>query len=176
MKNGELMGFIMGLQKVMEVKGTKFAYAVAKNMRAVGNKLAAFQAMRNDLDPGYQKYDAERIALAEQYCEKVEGGKPKIENKNYVFSPPDRILFDAEMVKLQEIHKEALGRHQKKDADFNALMEEQSDVVFHKVSTKDLPEGMTAAQIMAIEPMLTEMELVAPTKKDVELKNPPAAG
>lgn len=176
MKNGELMGFVMGLQKVMEVKGTKFAYAVAKNMKAVGNKLAVFQSMRAALDPGYQNYDAERIALAEKLCEKIEAGKPKIENNNYVFTPENRALFDVELAQMQEIHKEALERRQKKDADFSALMEERCDIVFHKIGTKDLPSDLTAAQIMAIEPMLTEMALVEDPKKVVGMKETKDAG
>lgn len=155
MNNRELFGFMAGLQSVGDLRGVKFAYAVAKNSRLVAEEIKALQEA-NKPDEGLLAFDRARVALCVEHAEKDEAGKPKTNGAGYSIAADRQALFDASLTALREGHAEALERREGQRREFDALLDEDTDVELHRVAEEHLPEDITGAQLTAILDMVAE--------------------
>lgn len=100
MKNKEIYRLVRGLQQCGELKGIKFAYAVAKNLRLLSNDFEVLLASIKKLQ--------------EEHAKKNEEGKAIIENNDYIMK--DFKLFDDDYQKLMNIENE-ITLHKIKEED-----------------------------------------------------------
>lgn len=148
-KRVELIKLMHGFDMVKDLKGVKFAYAVAKNRRVVE---AEVNAMQEALKPTkeFEEYDKKRIVICEKYCERDEKGKPLFDAQNNYKDVNGNPAFEAEIKVLKEEYAEALDERRKTTEDYNKMLEEEIEFTFHKVLQDDLPKDITAGQLSAI--------------------------
>jgi len=145
--------------------GVKFRYAYSKNMRRIDTEMAALEdTARDSLKPS-----PEFIAFQEnvEAIKKTHGEKDPITgapvlkqdaqgNTHYVMT--DMAAFTADVLKFQGENKAVLDARDAQMAAYNAFMEEELDILFHKIPDADVPEGLTAAEYSGIAFMIADDE------------------
>lgn len=152
MTNGELYGLAIGCTQVGNLKGIKFAYAVAKTKNLIKPLVEALEEVKKPAE-NFQKFESERIKLCREHAEKDEKGQPKIMGGVYVGLGEE---FNTELEKLKEEHKQAIEEREQQMQDYAKLLEEEVDVELHKVKLDEVPEDITGKQLEMLMPMIEE--------------------
>lgn len=147
MTKKDLFRIKAGLKAVGKLQGVKFAYTVAKNLQIVSCETGALVESIKASDK-YLKYDRERIALCEQYAKKDDDGKAVIVGLDYNIK--DRYKFDKVLKKLQKKYKAVIDERELQLKEYEALLDEPCEIVFHKINNDVLPENITGEQIFNI--------------------------
>lgn len=157
LKNWELLDLLHGFDAVGDLRGVKFAYAVAKNKDRV---LREVRSLQKSIEPSKEvmKYEKERISLCLIYCQKDENGKPLIQHDIYV-GVDGNPKFDEALAKLKDEFKEALDKQKEDQEEYDRLLNEEVEVEFHPLQFADVPEDTTASQMSGIFPILADEEL-----------------
>lgn len=113
MKRMEVINLIKNFGQVKDLQGLKFAYAIARNI--------------NILKPEFERYEKDRVTLAETFAKKDKDGKPETKDNTYVF----------EDVKLFQEELEKLGK-------------ETIDINLYMLDYKDVPQNISAGQLSSI--------------------------
>lgn len=148
-KRVELMQLGNSFNAVSDLKGVKFAYAILKNKKIIANELEVLQTLAKP-NPKFREYETKRVALCEEYCDKDEKGKPKVEKNNYV-GLEENEKFKEELNKLQEEYKSVLDNQNKKREEYITLMQEEIEIDLYKVILDNLPEDITPKQLESIK-------------------------
>jgi hypothetical protein len=135
------------------VKGTKFAYAVTKNLYTLLGEAKAIDAMLNP-DKEYQKYEEKRVELATKHSKKDENSHPVVEGGQYVLENEEE--FNKEFDVLKEEFKETLVARDAQIKEYNEQLSTDSDVVIHKVKLEDVAEGISLSVMGKIHEMIIE--------------------
>ena len=133
MKRSEVINLIRNFGEVKDLQGIKFAYAVARNI--------------NILKPEFERYEKDRIALAESCAKKDKDGKAETKDNTYVFE--DLKLFQEE---LQKLNDEAI------------------DIDLFMVDYKYVPIGITPGQLSSIFQIVKDAENPIETPKEKKVK------
>ncbi len=134
MKNIDLFKLQQGLGKVKGLKGVTFAYAIAKNSKAVNDEI---ELLKKPLE----KYNNELMKLVMANAIKDKDGKIKQEKGRVPIKDVGK--YNRE---VQELN----GKYKKDLEDYEKLMNKESKVPLHKIKQADLPEDITASQIEGI--------------------------
>ena len=152
MKNKEIFALYQALSNI-NLKGVKFAHAVAKNINILKPEIIAFEASKKPRED-YVAYDTERIELVKSIADKDEKGKPIINGNEFQVSDTEK--FEEEFKKLQEKHSEALAYRKEQEKDFSDLMESDCKVELYKVSIENVPEEITTKQYTDLYAIISE--------------------
>lgn len=144
MKNKELFSLYSWLEAVSHIGWARFAYWVAKNKKIIAEEIKTLEST-NELTENYKKFDKERIELCEKFANKDENWEAKIVGKSYDIS--DLEGFNSELQKLRETYKSALDEIQKKNEEYEKLLEEKSEVKLFTIKQEIIPECITANQL-----------------------------
>jgi len=163
MTKQEVLTLFRALNALSGLKGVAFSYAVAKNLRRLGEDVESMQKA-SELSKEFNEYETARIELAKEHAKKDADGKPvtedekddngKVISTTYVIA--NQKAFDKELEALRATHKEALDARQKQIDEFNALLNEESDVELHKIKLADVPQDITTEQMNGILPVIDE--------------------
>ena len=121
MKRSEVINLIRNFGEVKDLQGIKFAYAVARNI--------------NILKPEFERYEKDRVALAESCAKRDKDGKAETKDNTYVFE--DLKLFQEE---LQKLNDEAI------------------DINLYMVDYKDVPTNISVGAYAGISQIVKEPE------------------
>lgn len=155
MKKKELLEFNQGLHSVANLKGVKFSYAVARNMKTAEKEI---EAINKSLEPyeGYKEFEDKRLELCKEFAKK-EMGNPVIKNDKYIIDEDRKELFDENVEGLKKIYKESIDERKKQVDEFNKMLDEDEVNIFiHKVDFEELPKDLTPNQMLLIMPMIAE--------------------
>lgn len=154
MKRQDLYNLLNGFEAVKDLKGVKFAYAIAKNKKLVLAELEILKDVLKDSD-NFIEYDKKRIELCEKYCTKDDKGKPVIKNRKY-----DGLTKNEEFTKkldeLGEKFKEVIDEKKKRAEEYKNLLDEEVEFEFYKIKLENVPEDITAAQIESVDAILED--------------------
>lgn len=145
MKNKNLASTLEEIKKI-NISG-KSGYCLAKNRKLIEDELEAINETIKAL-PDFETYEKERITLLEAHASKDEQDKPIIENNAYKIENQE--LWELDIKELQEKHKETIENRKKQIKDFNALMEEETTLVFHKITEDQIPDSATASEVYTL--------------------------
>jgi len=145
MLNKELPVLLEELKKI-NLSG-KIGYAVAKNRKLVEQELETLQETAKIL-PEFEEYEKARVALLEVHASKDENGKSIIENNSYRIE--NQQDWEMDIKDLQEKHKEAIEVRTKQINDFNALMEETTNIEFYPFTEDQIPDSATAQEVYTL--------------------------
>ncbi len=152
----ELFALQAGLTAVGKLQGVKFAYAVAKNSQIIKHELKALQEAVKPSDK-FIEFDQKRIELCRDHAEKDEKGSSIIVGSE--FSIRDRQSFDIDLEGLREKHAEAVVQREAQVEEYEHLLEESCELSLHKIGKDDLPENITAEQMLGIIEIVEDKEL-----------------
>lgn len=154
MKNKNLAQTLEDLKKI-NLSG-KIAYAIAKNRKLIETELEVLNETVKIL-PDFEAYEKERITLLESHASKDESGKAIIETTIGQDGKPSSSYkienqedWEKAIKELQEDHKEAIETRTKQINDFNALMEEESNIDFYPFTEDQIPDNATASEIYTL--------------------------
>lgn len=146
MTNLELVNLYESLT-LLNLKGVKFAYAVAKNINIIKPELKALSDAQKPSEL-YKEYEKERIELCKKMASKDEKGKPIIEENAYKFD--DKEAFEAELDKLKKKHKEAVEEREKQAKEVEELFSMKSKIKLHKIKIDDVPQEISTKELSSI--------------------------
>lgn len=152
MKNSELFGLYEWLEAVSYIWWVRFAYWVAKNKKMILNELKTIESA-NEPTEDYKNFEKERIELCEKFANKDENWQAKIIGKSYDI--PELLEFNIELKKLREKHKNALDEMQKKNEEYEKLLDQESDLELFTIRHEVIPECITAKQL---DPIMAVIE------------------
>src|SRR3990167_10828895 len=110
MTKQEATNLYRNLNRLGDLKGVKFAYAVSKNINLIKTEI---DLLEKAIAPSeeYKKVDELRVAICEKYAKKDENGKVIIKDNAYDIE--DTEAFEAELKKLKEEYKKEFDARDK---------------------------------------------------------------
>ena len=147
--NQKLGELFQGIKSVSELKGVKFAYGMAKNRRLIEEESKILQEALKPSDK-FQEYDKKRIEMCEKYADKDDKGKAKLEKNAYIFSVENKKKFDKDIEGLRKEYKKEVDDRETQAAEFQKLMEKESDYKPFIIAYEDVPEDITSDQMNGI--------------------------
>ena len=153
MKRIELAELKVNMKKISNIKNTKFAYAIAKNMKKVDVELNKILELKNPL-PEIKAFNDERIIICHKHAELDENGKPIQDNGR--FSIADQESFMKEISALRLKYKETLDNQIKREEKLRKISMEEVKIKFYKIKLDDCPSDFDANLLMGIEPILSD--------------------
>lgn len=151
MKNKKIVELFNNLS-ALNLKGVKFAYAVARNISILKPHVESLQKAQEPTEE-YKKFDSERVELAQKHAKKDEAGEPVTEVVSpdvtrYVFD--DMSGFEKDFEKLKKTHAKAIEERETQVKEYNELLEKDVPVELHKVKLADVPNEITSQQMTQI--------------------------
>jgi hypothetical protein len=144
MTKGDNINLFTHLNKLGKFTGVKFAYAVAKNLALLKPEYEAL-IMSVVSTEEYNKYDKERVELAERHAKKDENGKAISKDNKYELE--DEKAFEAEFETLKDTHKEAIEARRAQIEEQNELLKTESTITLYKVKLEDLPKDISVVEM-----------------------------
>ncbi len=171
MQNRDVFTLLDGLNAVGNLTGVKFVYAVARTRQRLERAAATLKEAVSPLE-AFETYDRARQDLCQENAAKDEQGRPAQARGpagiHWVIEPERQEAFDAATVALMAEHREAIAGRDQQLADYEKLLDEESDVDLYLVRKEDLPEAINAGQLIKIIAMVhdeDEEPRKAPTLK-----------
>jgi hypothetical protein len=129
----------------------KFHYLMLKNKTLLQGEVDSLQKAQTPSEE-YLKIDKERVALCERFATKDEAGKCLTQpdskgNEIYVMTSESKKLFEDEIAKFKEDHKDIIGSFEQQKKDFQELLKEEVEIDFHKIPVDLLPEKMVGREV-----------------------------
>ena len=150
MKKEDLFNMLNAINKLGNVKGVKFAYALAKNKNKLMTECKIIEEAMEKLPPALEKenkeYQKKRIDLNKKHARKKDDGQPMIISGRYIIEDQDK--FDKEYAKLEKEYKKIIDKQQElRETNEKLLKEESEDLKFHHIKLADVPEDITMNQL-----------------------------
>lgn len=149
----DILQLYKGLNSLAGLRGVKFTYAVAKNLRAIQDEITSLEKSV-EADEQYKAYDNARIELAKKHAKKDEKGEAMTENNQFVLE--DHKAFEEEHAKVRDEYTEALAARENQLAEYKLLLDEESSVELHKINLSQVPEDISTEQMYAILPIIED--------------------
>jgi len=170
----ETLNLYGNLQKLGNLKGVKFAYAVAKNLALIKGEVDILTETTKKLleptDVEYRKFGEERVTLAESFAKKDDKGNAikikKIENGQEVevFDGLDNNpKWEKAFEKLREEYKIMLDARDEVIKEQNELLKTESTLQLYKIALHDVPADISVNQMKDIAEIVSE-DLPSPYK------------
>ena len=158
MKNKQLFTMNNSLSLLDELRGEKFAYAIAKNQEKIEREIKILQkVLKNpseDNNIEHRKYENERLVLAKKHSVKDKKNKPVITQNNYVIE--DIGSWTKDFDALKEEYKKILDERKDIEKRNNEILEIDCEIEFHKIIRSDVPADISPKQYKIIIDMITE--------------------
>lgn len=143
----------VNLNKLGNLSGVKFAYAVSRNIALLKPEIEALDKSM-EISEEFKKFEDLRMEVVKKFAKKDEKGEPVSVNNNYVLA--NQADFDIAFDVLKSEHKEIWENRLKQIEEYNELLKTDSSVVLHKVSLSDIPNNITVTQMYSISAIVDE--------------------
>jgi len=159
----EIFSLYNALQTLGDLKGVKFAYAIARNINICKPEVEALQEALKGSDE-FLEFEAKRVELAKEYSKKDENGKPLSERGAFVMADEDKFNKKLEELKNSKEYKDVTKIREEQVESWEKLLEEESSLKLYSVALESVPEELTVRQMTAIADLVNEDD-EAPAKK-----------
>ena len=139
MKNKELLQMSGLLGILLNLKGVKFAYAIAKNIRLIRAEVELLEKAKSEK---YKEYDNKRLELAKKHAQKDDKGNPQIVNNSYILENQEVFNDEFEILKKE---------YESEIKEYEDLLNTENDIKLYKIKLVDIPLDITAGQMLVIE-------------------------
>ena len=151
MKNSDAFRMLQLLPGVMELKGSTFMYAVARNKSKLNSYV---KKLRNKPHhPQDREYEEKRAALCEEFCDRDEDGNAMFEGDKYL-GLEGNDAFQVEWDKLKEEYKEVLEKRETNRKEFTDALEEDAEIKLYMINSENLPEDIDGNQTEIVRFMI----------------------
>lgn len=147
------------LWDVSKLSGIKFAYAIARNIKALEPIIAELKRVYTP-DKEFIEYDETRAKIAKKYAFKNEKGEPKMVKVDGVdeYDISDKDAFDQEYEKLKTENAEVIEKRQSQLENYKHFMNEQIEIDFYLLREEMIPETITGEQLIKLYPILEDQD------------------
>lgn len=153
MKRGEMVKLDILLREMKEIVADKrFKFAVARNLEYFVPEMNAIQETQKE-SPEYEEYLDKRRKLGEEFVDRDENGKPKVqlvEGQEVFIITEKKDEANAKVVELVKEYAEVIEEKKKEISQFNELMEEEIEIDVCKISFEYLPEDADYIKLQSI--------------------------
>ena len=153
----ELFALFTGLRVLGNLKGVRFAYAVAKNTNIIKPEIEALQEALKGSDE-FLEFEKQRVELAKKHAKKDENGKPLSEGGSFVMENEDKFNVLLEKLKYSSKFKSVTKEREDQLKNWEKLMDEESELVLYSIALDSVPEEITTEQMVVISELITEDE------------------
>jgi len=157
MNKQESVVLFQNLQKLANLKGVKFAYAVSRNSALLKEEI---EALEKAISPSkeFMEADEKRASLAKECAKKDEKGEPMTITENGVskYVMEDEKAFEEKFKVLKEENKELWEARENQIKEYNELLKTESTVKLHKITLSDVPTDITVGQMAGIQELIEE--------------------
>jgi hypothetical protein len=150
-KRANLTAFSRALESVGQSQSTRFAYAVAKNKKAIQAEVEAIQAAVKPPD-WFNDYERQRMGLVQQHALKDKNGQMIQDGNTARIGNMQK--FQEELEALQAKFKDPLEELKKKDEEARKFVEEEVEVELYEIQTKYLPKDLKADDLFILMPAI----------------------
>lgn len=161
MTKNELVSLYQNLNRVGNLKGVKFAYAISRNIAIIKPEIESLEKSSAQTED-YEAFEKLRIALVEKHAKKDKDGKPIIKENEYEVE--DKEKMDIEFEALKTEHQKVWSARETQVKEYNELLKTESEVKLHKVALVDVPADITVQQMHGISAIISE-DLPSPYKQ-----------
>ena len=159
MKKREVLALWINLNKLGELTGVKFAYAIAKNINTLRPEVESLDKSI-ELSDDFKKYDEARVKLVEKHADKDKDGNPKKkispDGKQEYVVEENQSVFDKEFDALKKKNADVLTAREKQIDEYNSMLDTDSDFKPFKINLDVVPEQITAQQLSGIYDIIEE--------------------
>lgn len=153
MTNQDLINLYEGLDKVKDLKGFKFAYAVVRNSNKIKTEITNLEETLKTTEK-FNEFETKRIELNKKYAKKDEKGEPIIEKDAYILENKEE--FEKEYELLKEEYKEEITKREEQNKELVKFLKEETTFELFKVKKEDVPQDITPAQMGGIISIIEE--------------------
>lgn len=144
------------LNKLSDIKSTKFGYFVLKNLKMIEPELEILRKMAEPGE-GLKAYETKRVGICNEFCEKDEAGEAKTVlgpdgRDQYVIT--DREAFDAQLKLLRDEFKADFDTEETKIKEMNTIMMEDAGLELYKIKLDNIPDGLSAQDLLALDDLI----------------------
>ena len=150
----DLIKIDIAINNAANLKGDKFAYAMAKNQKTIRKVIVDLQKEMIMPSSEYREYDDERLDICKMFSDKDENGNPIIENGKYKIDNQKK--FKKETDKLREEYKDIVEEQEDKIKEYQEKLKEEVNVELYKVKKEYLPKDITPMQLGRILSLIEE--------------------
>jgi len=159
MKNKDIFEIRESLNNLGEIKGKTFAYTVLQNKEILDKEIETIGKLRVEPSQDFINYENERQLLCIQHSEKNENNEPVLtynqQNGTQSFKIIDIEKFNEDYKPIHEKYESVLNEKIAEEKEFEEFLNKDSDVVFKKVSIRDLPDDVTESFLQKIRFMIS---------------------
>lgn len=158
MKNRDILKLWHGLSKLHDKKNTKLSFSILRNKKLIKDIVESLKTVQLQPVEGQTEFEKDRLALCEKHAAKDEAGNAvKItENGQLAYKIEHTHEFSRELLDLFNIHKIYRSNLEKKQEEFEKILDEEVSVNLIKININDLPDDLTELEISSIEEILYE--------------------
>lgn len=139
-----------------QIKNVRFQYTAIKNKKTLETEVKVLEEAAKPLED-YVSFENERVALCTELSEKDETGKPKVEGNKYVFSDENFVALETKIKELIDgKYKDALYEQQKREFQFQTLVQEEVDLDLLKINLSSLPDIFSGAEMELLYDLVEE--------------------
>jgi len=144
----DLIEFDKGLKEVKGWKGTKFSYAIIKNIKLISSEIDSIESTRQLMITNkFKEYDKKRSDLIIKYANKDDNGNPILTENNMIIIQNTK-EFNSKLEKLTKEYEVVLNEQNKKDLEFNTFLKEKIEIEIYKIGLEFYPENEIDGNIM----------------------------
>lgn len=147
---------LLNLERILESmktkKGTKFQYAILKNLNSIKAETKLIEDMVKP-SARLEEYENKRIGFCRTHADKDENGRPIVVDNQFQFNDEGRKLFQEEVKKLYEEYKTDIDEFNKTQME---VMNFELEVDLHKVKVEDLPADLDGNDLEALKDIIAE--------------------
>jgi len=131
-----------------------FAYDLAKNRNKVKGEVDILTELTKP-PAKLEEYDKERQELCHKFADKDEQDNPIIFNNTFAIKE-NKEVFDAAIEKLKEKYKDTLDKANKSKDEITEILEQETDITFHKIKLSKVPEEILQRYMYILEPLIID--------------------
>lgn len=141
------------LNKLKNVKNTKFAYLAAKNLQILNPEIEIFRKLEDNTEL-LKDYEKNRLILAKKMCKRDGKDQPIIIDGVYQFEDFD--TFTKAVDKLKNKYKKIFEEIEKKNKEYIDFLNKKSDLVLIPIELALLPDDLNTSDIEGLRSIIKD--------------------
>jgi len=164
LKRAQILNLSKVLEQLKRVQSTRFAYAVARNIRLIDNEVESIR-QAGAPPPKQIEYEQKRMALVHKHGAKETDGSLSMESPGNakIANMPQ---FMTELAALRTEYADTLADAEKREKDMMSMLSEEVEIEAYEIKAEVLPKDLAADEVYAIMPFLVGDVEAALQKED----------
>lgn len=153
MKRAEVLSLSAIFDQLKRVRETKFAYAIARNMRLLTAEVESIREAGR-LPDKFIEFEQRRLQLVGKYALRDKEGQMIMSGLNnaQIANPGE---FERELAALRDEYKNAIAEARAKNGEVDDLLKSGVEIDCYEIRADVLPKELSADEMLALMPLIT---------------------